>query len=34
MSWLQGMTPVFKTKNLKQMLICKLDTAVNDRTQM
>ena len=30
----KGMTPVFKTKNLRQMLICKLDSTVNDRIEM
>ena len=30
----KGMIPVFKTKNLRQMLICKLDRTVNDRIQM
>ena len=30
----KGITPVFKTKNLRQMLICKLDRTVNDRIQM
>ena len=30
----KGMTPVFNTKSLKQMLICKLDRTVNDRIQM
>ena len=30
----KGMTPVFKTKNLRQMLIYKLDRTVNDRIQM
>ena len=32
--WLQRLTPMSKTKHLRQMLICRLDRAVNDRIQM
>ena len=32
--WLQRLTPMSKTKHLRQMLICRLDRAVNERIQM